>query len=127
MKSEFGSGFIYNLILFAKHWYMYVENKEKFNRINKEKQLHMSPSSHAAQLFFYGAQDHLQELLIPKRYKGTEIEKKTRIFLDFCAERRLPMIPVNEKDFEKAFKMLEEIAMLIDKDLGVKDIEATWE
>jgi hypothetical protein len=123
IESEFGSGFIYSLILFAKHAFMYTHFAETLSPIRKE--LHQKPEDKAATLFFYGADDHLIDLQIPDKYKGTKIGFKVKDFVEFVHARRLGF-DHTEKDYLKCFEMLEEIVMLIDKDMGIKPIKAQW-
>ena len=50
MTSEFGRGFVVNLMLLAKHFGLPPERA------------------------FYGASDHLDDLILPEEFRGTEIE-----------------------------------------------------
>jgi len=127
--SEFGYGFVYNLVLFAKHAFMYTNFRNEWEKVREKSKdkLSVSPEEHGASLFFYGATDHLFDLEIPERYKNTKIERKVVELLSFCHARRLLYRGNGEKDFQKVFEILDEILFLIDKDLGIKDIKATWE
>ena len=115
-KSEYGRGFIYNLILFAKHWYQGIDFMKRFGK------------EIGIQAFFNAASDHFFEFEIPKQFRKKKIGKLAKklqdLSLDFGHSSK--RIEATEKDFEKAFEMLEELARLIDKELGVKDIEAEW-
>ena len=93
MKSEFGKGFVYNLILFASHFereIFKVQNKKDFR------------------IWFNGASDHLYELEIPKQFKNTEIGKKAKELQDLSLEighgKRMMNGSVNEHDFNKVVK-----------------------
>ena len=113
MTSEFGKGFIYNLILFAKHWgniqsYKYGDNSEPDYG-----------------LWFNGAADHFFELEIPDKYKDTEIGSKLSALRDLALDFRLNATPTKQ-DFNGFFEDLENVCMLIDKDLGVEDIKADY-
>jgi len=127
-KSEFGRGFVYNLILFAKHWYQAKEYMEQYEDLYKGRKSKQEARNRGIQIFFNGASDHLFEFQIPKQFRGKKIGKLAKKFQDFCLEfgHGSKMLEATEKDFEKAFEMLEELARLIDKELGVKDIEAEW-
>jgi len=115
-KSKYGKGFIYNLILFAKHWYQGISFMKRFGK------------EMGSLNFFNVASDHLFEFKIPEQFRGREIDKLTKQFQDFCLElgHGSKMWETTERDFEKAFEMLEELAQLIDKELGINDIEAEW-
>jgi len=125
--SKFGRGFVYNLILFAKHWHQGIEYAEKLENlhkgINKE-----DARNRGIQIFFNSASDHLFEFEIPKQFRKKKIGKLAKQFQDFCLElgHGSKMSETTERDFEKAFEMLEELAQLIDKELGINDIEAEW-
>ena len=119
-KSEFGQGFIYNLILFAKHWGKITTDIETYNQIGNEER--------AYSMWFYGASDHFFDFKIPSCYKKTEIGRLARKLQDECLRLRLPigMKKATEKDFNNIFNMLEKLAILIDKKLGINDLEAEW-
>jgi len=114
MKSEFGRGFIYNLILFSKHWWKHYDNLEKYYITEK-----------ALEMWFNGASDHLYELEIPERYKGTEIGRLAKwiqdkgLYWGHGFERK-----PTQKDFDRMFKKIEKLARLIDNELGVETKEA---
>ena len=105
-ESEFGKGFIYNLILFAKHYYWHED----------------AP----ARLWFDAAADHFIEFEIPEIFIGTEIGKLAEEFSDKCLELKSISSKATEADKEEAFKKLERLAMLIDKELGIEDIKARY-
>jgi hypothetical protein len=118
--SEFGKGFIYNLILFAKHWWKRSEYSHAMKKIN-------NPEEDALELWFNGASDHLYELEIPEKFKGTEIEEIAKYIREKGLEfghgfKEKP----TQKDFDEIFDKLERLAMLIDKELGLEDVEAEW-
>ena len=118
-ESEFGKGFVYNLILFSKHWGKIIKNKEVYKSIGRENK--------AYGMWFYGASDHFFEFEIPKQFKRKKIGKLAKWLEEKCLELRMPLHKkATEKDFDKVFKKLEELAQLIDKELGVKTIEASW-
>jgi len=119
-KSEFGQGFIYNLILFAKHWGSIGADIKFWKQIGNEER--------AYSMWFYGASDHFFDFKIPSCYKKTEIGRLARKLQDECLRLRLPigMKKATEKDFNNIFNMLEKLAILIDKKLGINDLEAEW-
>jgi len=125
--SEFGKGFIYNLILFSKHWWRASVDMESYEKTFKDKYSKGEARSKAIDVWFNGASDHFYELEIPKQWKRKKIGKLARWLQDKSLywghgfkEK------ATEKDFEEVFEKLEELARLIDKELGVKDIKADW-
>src|SRR5690606_39609190 len=87
--SDFGKGFIYNLILFAKHWQL---NRDLFKEIDglpeeeKKKFKAFTNEKYRAQRWFNGASDHFYELEIPKQFKNTLIGKKALELQDKALE-----------------------------------------
>ncbi len=115
IQSEFGKGFVYNLILFAKHWMMFSETL-------KREDLHFGYD-----LWFNGASDHFYDLEIPQQFIDTEIGKLAQEIRDTAlhlghgfAEK------ATKKDYDEIFEKLEKLGMLIDKQLGVEPVKAQW-
>lgn len=114
-ESEFGKGFVYNLVLFAKHHSFRLKRNEDDDY----------------SLWFNGSSDHLYELEIPKQWEGTEIGDKATWLRDntldlghgsgLIGERE-----VTKKEYDLVFEKLEELCLLIDKELGVETIKAQW-
>lgn len=109
--SEFGKGFIYNLILFAKHF-----EREECEGIK---------DTFATGLWFNGAGDHLFELEIPEQWKNKEIGKKAIELQDFVIKRRLENPPKEDK--KMAIKLTEELGLLIDRELGTNPKKGEYE
>ena len=81
------------------------------------------------ELWANGASDHLYEMYVPKRLKGTELDKK----VEELKHMGLSMGHGFAKDkvwtyddFVHLNKLTGEIAKLIDKELGVDVIKAQW-
>jgi len=126
ITSEFGKGFIYNLILFSKHWWRTFENikayKEVFKKETPEEEEQM-----AMDMWFNGASDHFYELEIPSQFKRKKIGKLAKWLQDRCLYLGHGFKEKGtKKDFEEVFEKLEELARLIDKELGIKDIKANF-
>lgn len=124
--SEFGQGFIYNLVLFAEHF----GRVELFERMDKEVSgKKITPIG--ASCWFNGASDHLFHIIVPEQFKKTKIGKKVlelQLFaLDIGHGKRMMDSSVNWKDYEKVRTLTKEIAFLIDKKIGIKPIKAEWE
>jgi len=125
-KSEFGKGFIYNLILFSKHWWRAFKDMEDYKEVFKKK-TPKEIEQMVMDLWFNGASDHFYELEIPPQFKRKKIGKLAKWLQDRCLylghgfEEK-----ATKKDFEEVFEKLEELARLIDKELGVKCIKADF-
>lgn len=123
--SEFGRGFVYNLILFAKHFERaesYLKNyKELSQKLPKDKNIFTD--DYALSLWFNGAADHLYELEIPPQFKNKKIGKLAKWLQDNGIKWRWAENPT-QKDFKETFEKLEELARLIDRELGAKTIQA---
>jgi len=117
--SEFGKGFVYNLILFAKHWWYLEYMTEIYKKVGLE--------NVCVRNWFNGASDHFYELEIPKQWRGKKIGRLAKQLQDDALEwgHGFKIKPTKE-DFDKTFKKLEELARLIDKELGVESIEADY-
>jgi len=115
--SEYGKGFVYNLVLVAKHWYDMV-NIINSNNVNEMR----------IWAWFNGASDHLYEFEIPKQWRRKKIGRLAKWIKEkgLCWGHGLEVKPTY-KDFVEFFDKLEELARLIDKELGIEDIEADWE
>lgn len=124
--SEFGKGFVYNLILFSKHIGR-IEHSLQMYRQMREKNAILFRDEDALSMWFNGASDHFYELVVPKQLKKTEIGK----LADWITERSLhfghgskdkPTI----EETRAIVDAVERLAILIDKELGVKPVEAEY-
>ena len=88
-KSEFGRGLVICLCKFSEHLERFYDWEERFNIINGRilgdaYQDHCSDRSKSlnesmqVELFFNGASDHLYDIQVPKKWKGTQIDKKVK-------------------------------------------------
>lgn len=121
--SEFGSGFIYNLLLFAKHFERYHENLKNNNERAKERPDLWQHDKE--DMWFNGAGDHFFELNVPPRYEGTEIERLALELQKEALERRIGKTTTPD-EFAAFHEKLENLCRLIDVDLGAKSIKAEW-
>ncbi|RXE55514.1 hypothetical protein ABH15_12435 [Methanoculleus taiwanensis] len=98
MKSEFGRGFVVNLMLLAKHFGLPPEKA------------------------FYGASDHLDDLILPEEFRGTEIEE--------LVERLRKQViwhqpgTMDREDAADVRRLINRLAIAIDKHLGIPDPDA---
>ena len=106
--SEFGMGFTYCLGLFLAHAEMRMYPKDKVD----------------AELWFYGATDHLYDLQIPVFFTD---EKKEEIsaFRSFCMDRRLGEATV--ADIATAVQKAKDLLRDFDMALGIKTIKGDCE
>ena len=95
MTSRFGHGFISNLVLLAKHFGLPPEKA------------------------FFGAADHLDELVLPDRFRGTEVEQA----LEGLRKAVLWHQPgsMDREDYTAVVHALHRLAMVIDRELGIRD------
>lgn len=126
-KSDFGKGFIYNLILFTKHINYNEDLSENEKEIDK-----IAKKSSAYSYWFNSASDHLYELEIPKRWEDKKVGKLAKELRDLALEighgiRMFENSPKTEKDYQKVVKLTKEIGFEIDKELGLKPIKARFQ
>jgi hypothetical protein len=95
MESQFGRGFVTNLVLIAKHFGLSPEEA------------------------WFGVSDHLNELIVPKQYKGTPIEDLTTKL----RKRILWHQPgtMDKEDATEVLRLLNRLVVEIDKELGIED------
>ena len=85
--------------------------------------------SNKIEMWFNGAGDHFFELEIPKQWKRKKIGKIAKDLQRRALDYRLLWNTkklLSMKDRTKFFEDMEELAMLIDKELEVSVIEADW-
>ena len=169
-ESEFGKGFVYNLILFAKHFenhsseriqraaFIMSKSKEEREKIlcdnpdpshnygkdatssmrffvEKEIPIYdgseKKAMSHLLELWANGASDHLYEIEVPERYKGTEVERLT-LDLKSKALKMGHGFPVDkiwdyDEDFVWLIETTKKIGILVDEEFGVDPVRGNWE
>lgn len=119
-ESEFGKGFIYNLILFAKHHGKIMDMVKRYNQ---------AELPDVWEMWFNSAGDHWYELEVPSQWQEHEIGRRVVVLKDRILHLRLAWggrPPATEDDFNQVWVEIEDIARLIDKELGVDDIKASW-
>jgi len=126
IESDFGKGFVYSLMLFAKHWGL-AQGYLKTWREMRKKNPDLFSDEDALELFFNGASDHLYELEIPQQFKNKQIgrlakEIQSKSLYWGHGFKKKP----TDKQFQEIFEKFEKVARLIDKELGVKTIKAKW-
>ena len=122
--SEFGKGFIYNFILFSKHWWKHFDDLKTWREM-REKNTQSFTDEDCLSLWFNGAGDHFYQFEIPKIFKNKKIGKELLSLQDRALHFR--MNDCTEKEFNKFFEDLENVSMKIDKIIfNIKDIKAEW-
>lgn len=92
-KSEFGRGFVVNLMLLSRHFGLPPERA------------------------FYGAADHLNDFIVPEQFRGTEIEELAERLRKMVIWHQ-PGI-MDKEDAADVRRLLNRIAVAIDTELGI--------
>lgn len=95
MASQFGRGFITNLVLICKHFALKPEEA------------------------FFGVSDHLSDFIVPDQFRGTEVEE-----LANALRKRIVWHQPGTLDREEAKevqKILFKLIIAVDKALGIQD------
>ncbi|MGC9435200.1 MAG: hypothetical protein ACP5C4_03805 [Methanomicrobiales archaeon] len=97
MESKFGRGFMVTILHVAKHFGLPPEQA------------------------FYGASDHLTELIVPPQFRGTEVEALT----DRLRNKVIWHQPgINDKeDAAEVNRILNRLAVAVDRELGIENAE----
>jgi hypothetical protein len=95
MESKFGRGFVVNLVLLSKHFALPPEQA------------------------FFGAADHLMEMQVPPRMKGTEVAELTERLRKLILWHK---VGINDsQDAEAIKKLIKRLIFAVDRDLGIDD------
>lgn len=126
-KSEFGKGLVICLVKFAEHRHMWEEQREHWMEMHRKNPSLLSMSD-AVESHFNGASDHLYEIDIPEEWKNTEVGRMIKQLQDYGLEmgHGFTRRDWTEEDVNKAYGMCQEIALLIDKKLGLKPDIGLW-
>ncbi len=95
MANQFGHGFITNIMLIAKHFGLPPEQA------------------------WFGAGDHVEGLVLPERFRGTEVEELTTLL----RKKVLWHQPgtMDREDARDVTAVLNRLVVAIDSELGIKD------
>lgn len=95
MASQFGRGFITNLMHICKHFALKPEEA------------------------FYGAADHLDGFIVPDQFRGTEIEEIS----DTLRKRIVWHQPgtLDREEAEEVVRLINRLIIATDRALGIKD------
>ncbi|MCK9306578.1 MAG: hypothetical protein M0P17_03505 [Methanoculleus sp.] len=97
-KSEFGRGFIVNLMLLSRHFGLPPERA------------------------FFGAADHLNDLTVPEQFRGTEIEELVERLRKAVIWHQPGTM--DKEDTADVRRLLNRIAIAIDTELGIQNPDA---
>lgn len=95
MESRFGRGFITNIMLVAKHVGLPPERA------------------------WVGLADHLIEMQVPDRFRGTEVEEHLTVLRQKANWHQSGTM--DEEDLESLGKALNRLVLAIDRELGIED------
>lgn len=126
-ESEFGKGLIICLVKFAEHRWRWQEQKHLYAEMRKKSPDHFSESD-AVEMHFNGASDHLYKIEVPPEWRKTKLDEAVRELQDFGLEmgHGFTKKEWTEADVDKAYAICQEIALLIDKKLGLKPDVGQW-
>ncbi len=126
-ESEFGKGLVICLVKFAEHRWRWQEQKLHYEEM-RQKNPDLFSESGAVEMHFNGAADHLYEIEVPDKLKNTKLGKMVKSLQDFGLEMGHGFSKKNwtEDDVEKAYTMCQEIALSVDKKLGLKPQIGQW-
>ena len=126
-ETEFGKGLIVCLVKFAEHAERWGEDKRMYEVLRKREPDSANierflNESMAVEMFFSGASDHLFQIEVPKGWEETEIVEKVNELREFCLMigHGFTQRKHTEEDVNKAYDLCEEIALLIDRKLGLE-------
>jgi len=127
VDSEFGKGLVICLVKFAEHRERFQHIKAFYEDMGKKVPSLLSISD-AVEMHFNAASDHLYEIEIPASYEGTELGNKIKELQKLSLEigHGFSGKKWTEDFVNKAHDLCREIALLIDKELGLKPELGNW-
>lgn len=126
-RSEFGKGLVICLVKFAEHRDRWSSDK-RFNENLQKEHPDLFGISRAVEMHFNAASDHLYDIEVPPEWQKTKLGKKVKELQDFGLEmgHGFTRKEWTEDDVTKAYSMCQDIALLIDKKLGLKPDIGQW-
>src|SRR3990167_5230197 len=117
---KFGKGLVICLVKFAEHSMKLATDIEVYKEM-KEKSGKYFTESNAITMHFNGASDHLYEIEVPEKWKYTEIGRKVEDLREKGLEigHGFTGKTYTIEDAEYLYNLTQEIALLIDKELGL--------
>ena len=129
-ESEFGKGMVICLVKFAEHFMKLGTDIETYRRMREEKGVSGLGfmENQAVGLWAYGATDHLYDIEVPKGKDWDEIRKKVEELKDKGQNIRgiMRKEQATLAEAEEVMALTREIALMIDKKLGLKAELGQW-
>ena len=128
-QSEFGRGLVICLVKFAEHRWRWEEQKHFYEEMRqKHPESHFFSESQSIERHFNGASDHLYEIQVPPEWQDKEIGRKVKELQSLGLEigHGFTKKTWTEADVTKVYELCQEIAILIDQELGLKPNKGTW-
>lgn len=123
-RSEFGTGFVYNLVLFAKHYARLVKDRRAYAEMRAKGYTKHFTEESANSLWFNGAGDHFSDLKIPKQWQKKPIGKLAVSLRVRALKYRMENVTTAKCD--EFFADFEKLTRMVDKALGVESAKADW-
>ena len=95
MASKFGRGYVTNLMLIGRHLCL--------------------PADKA----FYGLADHLDEMVLPDRFRGTEVEELTTLLRKRILWHQAGT--VDREEYPEIQRLFARLCVAVDRELGIED------
>jgi len=114
-------------VKFAEHAERWLQDKRMYEQL-REKEPALFNESYAVGMFFNGASDHLYEIEVPEQWQGTPIASKVKELRGFVLAIRHGFTGQqwSEEDVITAYDLCREIALLIDRALGLSPDIGKW-
>jgi len=124
-ETEYGRGLIICLVKFAEHAEDWFKRRETYADMRVRHDNAVWSESSAIERFFKGASDHLREIEVPQKWKKTKLAEKVSELQDFALmiARGFTAREHSPEDITKAYDLCEEIALMLDRMLGVPDAD----
>lgn len=125
--SEFGKGLVICLVKFAEHQWRWQDQKRFYDEMRQQRP-DLYTYANTVERHMNGASDHLYEIEVPPSWKRTELGRAVKELRDFGLDMGHGFTGKTwtETDIEKAYEMCRQIALLIDKKLGLKPDMGEW-
>ena len=126
-SSEYGKGLVICLVKFAEHKERWRSDKRLWREM-EAKDPRLFTEANAIEKHFNASSDHLYEIEVPPKWRRKKLGKKVKELQDLGLEmgHSFNSKQWTEDDFTKAYGMCQEIAILIDKEIGLEPDKGSW-
>lgn len=126
-QSEFGKGLVICLVKFAEHCERWHADRKLFEDM-RQKNPDLFDEDHAVKMHMNGVSDHLYEIEVPSNWQHGKLAKAVKELRDLGLDmgHGFNNNTWTAADVEKAYQMCRDIALLIDKKLGLTPDMGTW-